>query len=143
MSEILRGTLHAVHAYVPTPFAAETDTGLTAGAALRTDAFAAADARAQFRKVLRTTAMTAECRHLIGGHPADAIKQAVADTGADIVVMGSLCRSGLRRLLIGNTADKLLYRLPCDLLLVKPAGITNIIARERCGARIIMTAACE
>ena len=143
MSEILRGTLHAVHAYVPAPFAAEVSTGLAAGSALRTDAFAAADAGAQLSKVLRATAIPARCRHLIGGHPADAIKQAVNDMGADIVVMGSISRSGLRRLLIGNTAEKLLYRLPCDLLLVKPTGIADIVPRKRCGARVIMTAACD
>ena len=75
--------------------------------------------------------MRTENQHLIGGHPADAIRQAVAATAADIVVMGSMSRSGLQRLLIGNTADKLLYRLNCDLLLVKPTGVAKIVARER------------
>jgi universal stress protein E len=126
ISESLRGTLHAVHAYVPTPFAAEAYTGLGASAALRVDAIAAADAGVAFGKVLRSTSMPAEHRHLIAGHPADVIRQVVIDTGADIVVMGSMARSGLRRLLIGNTAEQLLYRLPCDLLLVKPAAIANI-----------------
>jgi len=51
--EILRGTLHAVHAYVPAPFSGEAATGLAASAALRIDAIAAADARNEFRKVLQ------------------------------------------------------------------------------------------
>jgi universal stress protein E len=142
LCEILRGTLHAVHAYLPAPFSADTSTGQAAGAALRIDAIAAADARAEFNRVLQKTVIPSERRYLIAGHPADAIKQTVADIGVDIVVMGSMSRSGLRRLLVGNTADKLLYRLPCDLLLVKPEGILNVVARERCGARVV-AAACS
>lgn len=143
ISESLRGTLHAVHAYVPTPFAAEAYTGLAAGAALRTDAIAAADAGISFGKVLRSAQIPTEHRHLIAGHPADVIRQVAIDTRADILVMGSMARSGLRRLLIGNTAEQLLYRLPCDLLMIKPAGIASIVARRRCGARVITPAACE
>lgn len=39
---------------------------------------------------------------------------------ADIVVMGAISRSGLKRLFIGSTAETVLDRLSCDLLLVKP-----------------------
>jgi universal stress protein E len=38
---------------------------------------------------------------------------------ADIVVMGSISRSGLERLVIGSTAERVLEPLPCDVLLVK------------------------
>jgi universal stress protein E len=41
---------------------------------------------------------------------------------ADIVIMGAISRSGLRKIFIGNTAERVLDRLPCDLLIVKPAG---------------------
>jgi universal stress protein E len=126
ISESLRGTLHAVHAYVPTPFAEDAYTCLAAGTALRADAIAAADAGIAFGKVLRSAQIPAEHRHLVAGHPADVSRQVVKETGADIVAMGSMARTGLRRLLIGNTAEQLLYRLPCDLLLVKPAGIANM-----------------
>ena len=34
--------------------------------------------------------------------------------------MGSIGRTGLRALLIGNTAERVLRRLPCSLLTVKP-----------------------
>ena len=98
---------------------------------MTSDSVAAADARIGLNKILQATTIPAERRYLKGGHPADTIRQVVAETGADIVVMGSMSRSGLQRLLIGNTADKLLYRLPCDLLLVKPSGITDVVARQR------------
>ena len=41
---------------------------------------------------------------------------------ADIVIMGAISRSGLQKVFIGNTAERVLDRLPCDLLIVKPAG---------------------
>jgi universal stress protein E len=139
----LRGTLHATHAYAPAPFGAEVSTALAAGTAVRVDAIAAADARVAFNTVLRSAAIPVERRYLIGGHPADAIKHAVAESAADLVVMGSMSRSGLQRLLIGNTADKLLSRLPCDLLLVKPAGIVNDIPGKSRGTRLVVTPRCN
>ena len=59
-------------------------------------------------------------RHLVGGSPDDAIDQVARRTRADIVVMGALSRSGLKRLFIGDTAERLLGELPCDILVVKP-----------------------
>ncbi len=143
ISEALRGTLHAVHAYVPAPCGAEPSIAASAGTAMPIDSIAAADARLQFNRVLQLTGIPAECRHLKAGHPADTIKQVVEQTGADIVVMGTMSRSGLRRLLIGNTAEKLLYRLPCDLLLVKPGGIASMFPRQRGRSRVVLTTACS
>lgn len=40
--------------------------------------------------------------------------------GADIVVMGAISRSRLDRVLIGNTAEKLLDELDRDVLIIKP-----------------------
>jgi Domain of unknown function (DUF4136)/Universal stress protein family len=70
-------------------------------------------------------------RHLISGHPADAIALGVAQIRADILVLGCISRSGLQRLLIGNTAEQLIYRVPCDLLMIKPVGFSNHMERER------------
>jgi universal stress protein E len=41
---------------------------------------------------------------------------------ADLVVMGAVSRSGLKGLFLGNTAEDVLDRLPCDLLILKPDG---------------------
>jgi universal stress protein E len=43
--------------------------------------------------------------------------------GADIVVMGAVSRRGLARVFIGNTAEEVLDRVGCDLLIVKPPAI--------------------
>ena len=39
--------------------------------------------------------------------------------GADVVVMGALARWGLRSMVIGSTAEKVLDHLPCDILIVR------------------------
>ena len=39
----------------------------------------------------------------------------------DVLVMGAVSRSGLARLMIGNTAERAIDALPCDVLVVKPA----------------------
>jgi universal stress protein E len=41
---------------------------------------------------------------------------------ADVLVMGAVSRSGLKGLFLGNTAEDMLDRLHCDLLIVKPEG---------------------
>ncbi len=42
------------------------------------------------------------------------------EVGANAVVMGAVSRSRMDRMLIGNTAEKVLDRVHCDLLVVKP-----------------------
>jgi universal stress protein E len=42
------------------------------------------------------------------------------ESGTNIVAMGAISRSRLDRILIGNTAEKLLDELACDVLIIKP-----------------------
>jgi universal stress protein E len=48
------------------------------------------------------------------------LQQAAKEHSADFVVMGAVARSGLKRLFIGSTAERVLDRLPCDLVIIKP-----------------------
>jgi len=43
--------------------------------------------------------------------------------------MGAVSRSALARLLIGNTAERVLDKLSCDVLIVKPRGFTATLTR--------------
>ena len=60
--------------------------------------------------------------HLHQGIAAETLLALSRNLPADIVIMGAISRSGLRKIFIGNTAERVLDRLPCDLLIVKPAG---------------------
>lgn len=133
----LRGRLDAVHAYAPIAanFAALSAAGVAR--ILRLQASRAASASGRFVQLLRTSRIPAARRHLVGGDPCDAVGATAARLGSDVVVMGAISRSGLKRLLIGNTAERLLDRLPCDLLVVKPLQFTNRVPRAPRGARVL------
>lgn len=56
---------------------------------------------------------------VVEGHPARAICAAAEDMGAQIAVLGTSARSGLGKLLIGNTAEQIMHRLRCDVMTVR------------------------
>ena len=41
----------------------------------------------------------------------------------DVMVMGAVSRSRLQELFVGGTAEFVLDRLPCDVLVVKPSDL--------------------
>lgn len=128
----LRGRLNAVHAY------AAATAGLLAGAAAaRAQGAAAAQARAGLDQALRSTGIGPACRHVVAGDPATVVREVARRLSADIVVAGALSRSGLKRAFIGNTAERLLDSLACDLLVVKPAEFTSPVPRTVRGARLV------
>jgi nucleotide-binding universal stress UspA family protein len=51
----------------------------------------------------------------------------IRDLGVDVVVMGSVGRSGIPGLLIGNKAEKILTTINCTVLTVKPDGFVSPI----------------
>lgn len=57
---------------------------------------------------------------LIQGHPVEVLSELTAQS--DVVVMGTVSRSGAAGILIGNTAESVLRRLDCSVLAVKPRG---------------------
>jgi len=48
--------------------------------------------------------------------------EATDELRADFLVMGAVSRSAVERLFIGSTAESVLERLGCDVLIVKPEG---------------------
>lgn len=60
----------------------------------------------------------AENVFLRSGKPKSVILDAAAETSADIVVVGTVGRSGIQGALIGNTAEKILDELSSDVLVV-------------------------
>jgi universal stress protein E len=58
--------------------------------------------------------------HVNEGGTRDLLISLTEELNADVVIMGAVSRSGLKALFLGNTAEDVLDRLPCDLLIVKP-----------------------
>lgn len=126
----LHGKIHAVHAYIAVP--ALPSTRVTATTIQAVAARAADEARERFEQALAKSGIPHKYRHLIARHPIDAIQDTAREIHSDIVVMGAISRSGLRRLVIGNTAESVLDSLSCDLLIVKPKTfVANVQAAPR------------
>jgi nucleotide-binding universal stress UspA family protein len=71
------------------------------------------------------------CRvHLLNGEPDDIILEVSNKEGVDLVVMGTISRTGIPGLFIGNTAEKILQKLNCSVLAVKPDGFKTPVRLE-------------
>lgn len=67
-------------------------------------------------------------RHLPKGSPREELPALAMRIDADILVLGTLGRSGVSGLLIGNTAEAVLQRIDCAVLAVKPEGFVCPVA---------------
>jgi nucleotide-binding universal stress UspA family protein len=68
--------------------------------------------------------------HLRKGSPRDIIPAVANELKTDLVVMGSVSRTGIPGLLIGNTAEVILNNLECSVLAVKPAGFVTPVTLD-------------
>lgn len=59
-------------------------------------------------------------KHIEFGAPEKRIPSYANKVKADLVVLGSVGRTGLNGLLLGNTAEKVLHNLRTDILIIKP-----------------------
>jgi universal stress protein E len=123
LAATLRGKLHVVHANHPPFIGLAVETPFSLGD-LRSHG------RNEFTKLMGRADMAARRGHLVEGDPAKVIPQVAKDIHARIVVMGAVSRTGIRRLLIGNTAERTLGKLPCDVLVVKPHDFRRRVPRE-------------
>jgi len=118
VADALQGTLHAVHGYGPV---------------IANEGAAAAG----LQQVLRWEGLPAKRRHLLAQDGCTAIETVARQIGSAVVVMGAISRHGMSRMVIGNTAERLLDRLDCDALIVKPAGFRNRITRASRGMPVV------
>lgn len=63
--------------------------------------------------------------HLRRGAPSMVIPQMVKQLQTDLVIMGTVARTGISGWLIGNTAEAILEQLQCSVLAVKPLGFVS------------------
>ena len=59
------------------------------------------------------------------GRPEEAIPQFIKAQEIDILVMGTVARTGIAELLVGNTAESIVKDIPCSLLALKPEGFAS------------------
>jgi universal stress protein E len=138
LSAALRGSLHAVHAYARFPVGLFAE-GITPATLEVMQNDAERSAQLRFRRALRPARIARSRQYLIARQPIDAIAEASRKSHCAIVVMGAISRSGYKRLLIGNTAERILDDLTCDIMVIKPAKFRSGVPRALRGARLRMS----
>lgn len=68
--------------------------------------------------------------HLREGTPRDVVPAVATEQEVELVVMGTISRTGIPGLLIGNTAEVILNNLECSVLAVKPAGFVTPVTLD-------------
>jgi universal stress protein E len=122
------GELHLIHAYEIAPAVAVSADSMTMPISMPLGGIAE-----QLKKAHRDAMFALADRnalahgqvHLQEGPPRRVLVRLTEQMNADVVVLGAVARSGLRRLFLGSTAEQILDRLPCDMLIIKPAYRAN------------------
>jgi len=135
LEHLLGGRLHALHSYVPIPVMAMSTSNYSVELPDTIQRLAEKQARSGMDRLLGKSGIPRSRQHIVPKHPVDAIPQLVRETEAAIVVMGAISRSGLKRIFIGNTAERVLDDLTCDLLVVKPKGFDARVPKQARGIR--------
>ena len=129
MTDLYGGELHCVHAW-----------SLPGEATLRNSAFirtSRADLdrilaeeqqrhRAALDELLLHHPVDAEWNvHLVKGRPGDTVLELVAHKRINLLVMGTVARSGVAGLLVGNTAEQVIDEVRCSVIALKPPGFVS------------------
>ncbi|HAS90103.1 MAG TPA: hypothetical protein DCS48_12485 [Desulfovibrio sp.] len=126
LNRVLGGKLHVMHCWkgylegvTANPYFSETEVEKYMDYEKNSseEAFENLFASVQFAKKPRKVIMH--------GDPGTLIPEYAVEKMMDIVVMGSVARSGIAGLLIGNTAEKIAGSLTESLLAIKPAGFVS------------------
>jgi universal stress protein E len=126
----LQAELRAVHVFNPAPVVASvTPTASIYAGPTYIDTELVKSLREahqrDFAAVVAEVPACAERADLIEGAPPEALPGYALAHDIDVMVLGAVARGALRRMLVGSTAERLLDRLPCDILVVKPRELVE------------------
>ena len=118
-ADYLSGELHAVHTHDLPELLAATPVG---------EAVREMDRRQhrdKFNKFVAAYSLPDGRAHFVEGLPEVKLPVLTQTEHAGLIVIGAVSRRGLDRLIIGSTAERVLDRLGCDLLVVKPPRLAR------------------
>jgi universal stress protein E len=122
----LSGEVHALHAFFPAALLAAT-TSMT-GMPLVSGVTSAEVVEMERERITRVLSgivashgLPRERIHLEQGSAADVLPRMAERLAADLLVMGAVSRSRVQELFVGSTAERVLDRIGCDVLVVKSA----------------------
>jgi nucleotide-binding universal stress UspA family protein len=68
--------------------------------------------------------------HLRNGGPDKEIPKLISEIQSDLVIMGTVARTGISGLVMGNTAEKILDKVTCSVLAVKPPSFKTHVTLD-------------
>ena len=68
--------------------------------------------------------------HLLKGDPTVLIPELAREKAVELIIMGTVGRTGIQGFFIGNTAEAILNQVDCSVLTVKPAGFQTPVRLE-------------
>ncbi|HSG66547.1 MAG TPA: universal stress protein, partial [Gammaproteobacteria bacterium] len=123
LAEATGGELHIAHTYpLPQPMSVPEGAPI-----VDISEEVEAEHRRAFDAFLKKCKLPGAKSHLLEGQPHQRLPELVAGINIDVMVMGAVSRRGLDRIFLGSTAERVLDRLPCDLLIVKPDGFESSV----------------
>jgi hypothetical protein len=69
-------------------------------------------------------------RSIRHGRPHDEIIKLVAEIDADLLVLGTVGRTGLARMLVGSTTERVVRQMPCSVITIKTEDVIRLEIRE-------------
>ena len=118
-NDLERGNVHLVSAYPPT--AVDISIELPEFNTPTTRSVERDDHIANMESLRKEFNIDADHTHVEEGFPEDVIPQVAQQLDAEIVVLGTVGRSGLSAAFVGNTAEHVINKLTCNLLAIKPS----------------------
>lgn len=68
--------------------------------------------------------------HVVKGPAEHVVSELARELAVDLVVMGTVARTGVDGFFMGNTAESILGQLDCSVLTIKPPGFTSPVTLE-------------
>jgi nucleotide-binding universal stress UspA family protein len=69
--------------------------------------------------------------HILKGNPKILIPKLAKDLNAGLVIMGTICRTGIPGLIIGNTAETVMNKLDCSIMAIKPQNFVSNVTLKK------------
>lgn len=124
-AECLQAELHLVNAYPGAPITIAAEIPEFDNSNYRETI--AANHHQALREHASLFAIDEQCLHVEEGLPEQVIPALAEQLDAELVVLGTIGRTGFSAALLGNTAEHVIEHLNCDLLAVKPEGFQSPI----------------
>jgi len=120
VSEALRAPLHVVHVLAPwQPLPVQPD--------------GPQQARAATMALARLSGLRSARIHVPRGPVTEKLPSSVHALRGSVLVMGDMSRRGLQRWFVGDTAERVVDAVRCDVLVVKPTGFAMRLPRRTRG----------